>query len=152
VLAEFLAVAHDFLQGQGLSHYCLTIRATHPTTDYDKPRWHTDNIFFEQGQGQGVVTPEATGWMNILTRRQSMVEGNGVTDWKLCTTLTGPSTLFIPEQHQTKAQQIQRETKQACSTDHVCTSIRCIGCATSAESVRDQLAVQFATLGYAQAH
>lgn len=147
-LTAFLEAAHGFLQSHGLQHYCLTIRATNPTTDYDNPRWHTDTIFFQRDR----AAAEGKGWIQRLSGLPSLLENDGVTDWKLCTTLSGPSTLFVPERHQSAARRTQRETKQACATDHVCTSIRCLGCATSAEAVRDRLAEQLDKLGYVQAH
>ncbi|KAK8074229.1 hypothetical protein PG994_005128 [Apiospora phragmitis] len=45
-LLPFLAFVNRFVAENGLDHYWLTIRATTPTAEYDRPRWHTDDMFF----------------------------------------------------------------------------------------------------------
>ena len=45
----------------------------------------------------------------------------------------------------------QREAKHSCRREHHCTSIRCVGCATAAESVRKRLAAELAPYGISQA-
>jgi hypothetical protein len=65
------------------------------------------------------------------------------TNWKLTTTLLGPGTLFIAPHLNAQARALQRTTKMTIRTanpDHICLSIRCVGCASAAESVRDTLA------------
>lgn len=52
-------------------HYRLTIRASRPTPEFDAPRWHTDNYFFDPARSADTV---------------------GL--WKLCATLKGPGTMF----------------------------------------------------------
>lgn len=66
-------------------------------------------------------------------------------NWKLTTTLLGPGTLFITPHLNPQARLLQRATKmtvRAANPDHICLSIRCVGCATAAESVRAALAAQ----------
>jgi hypothetical protein len=115
-LFSFLSFANDFLSAAGINHYWLTIRATKPTTDYDKPRWHTDDDFFQGAK---------------LARTQ----------WKLVTTLLGPGTLFIEDGKSARA--IQSKVKLAARKehkDHLCTSFNCLGCATASAAVRQRLA------------
>lgn len=67
------------------------------------------------------------------------------TNWKLTTTLLGPGTLFIAPHLNAQARTLQRSTKmsvRASNPDHMCLSIRCVGCASAAESVRAILAAQ----------
>jgi hypothetical protein len=59
--------------------------------------------------------------------------------------------MFIPLEKQDQARERQRLAKQRCSIDHVCTSVRCVGCAAAADAVRDALAVKLAELGAVQA-
>jgi hypothetical protein len=115
-LLSFLAYANGLLSAAGINHYWITIRATKPTSDYDKPRWHTDDDFF-----QGVK----------LIRTQ----------WKLVTTLLGPGTLFIQDEKSARA--IQEKVKLGARKehkDHICTSFNCLGCATASAAVRQRLA------------
>jgi hypothetical protein len=61
--------------------------------------------------------------------------------WKLCTTLLGPSTLF--QKQNEDALRVLRATKQTKKEEmgkHTCISIRCLGCSTYADSVRESLA------------
>ncbi|KAJ5906981.1 uncharacterized protein N7473_003897 [Penicillium subrubescens] len=65
------------------------------------------------------------------------------TNWKLTTTLLGPGTLFIAPHLNAQARALQRTTKmtiRSANPDHICLSIRCVGCASAAESVRATLA------------
>ncbi|OTA98797.1 hypothetical protein M426DRAFT_69103 [Hypoxylon sp. CI-4A] len=128
VLLPFLTFVNEFVKANGLDNYWLTIRATKATVEYDRPRWHTDDMFFARSGG-----------------------GNLQTDWKLCATLLGPSTMFIPPEHQEAARSTSRTTKRALATDHSCTSIRCVGCASTAEAVRDELSTKLTSLGLVQA-
>ncbi|GAP83710.2 hypothetical protein SAMD00023353_0501030 [Rosellinia necatrix] len=141
-LMPFLRFANGVLKEHGLDHYWLTIRATKATSEFDKPRWHTDNTFFAPGGGGFRVM-----------QRQS--EGSGTlgwqTDWKVCTALLGPPTMFIPSEHQAEARRTQRATKRALETEHDCNSIRCIACAATSDAVREQLAVELEPMGVAQA-
>jgi hypothetical protein len=114
-LLSFLSYANRFLSEAGIHHYWVTIRATKPTSDYDKPRWHTDDDFF-----QGVK----------LIRTQ----------WKLVTTLLGPGTLFIQNGHSARA--IQKKVKHHVHKErkeHICTPFNCLGCATASAEVRQRL-------------
>jgi hypothetical protein len=65
------------------------------------------------------------------------------TNWKLTTTLLGPGTLFIAPHLNAQARALQRTTKmtiRSANPDHICLSIRCVGCASAADSVRATLA------------
>ena len=148
ILLPFLSYANGFITRSGLDHYWLTIRATKATSEYDRPRWHTDDMFFASsgglGSGAQITDNRRSGGM---CERLPALE----TDWKMCGTLLGPPTMFIPDEHQATARDIQRSTKQALATDHSCTSIRCVGCATTADAVREKLGNEFSRLGTAQA-
>lgn len=118
-LLSFLSHAHTFLSAAGINHYWLTIRATKPTTDYNHPRWHTDEDFFHN---------------------RRMIR----TQWKLVTTLLGPGTLFIQDEKaaRTLEQRIKSDIGQQ-HKDHLCTSFSCLGCATASAAVRNRLADEF---------
>ncbi|KAI1816631.1 hypothetical protein GGS20DRAFT_201065 [Poronia punctata] len=145
-LTPFLDFVNQVLRDHGLDHYWLTIRATKATSEFDKPRWHTDEQFFSsQGGGLRMMTPregdEGEG------KRQLDLQ----TDWKLCATLLGPSTKFIPAKHQDEARRVHLATRKALQTEHDCTSIRCVACAATSDAVRERLAVEFERLGALQA-
>ncbi|KAI0843612.1 hypothetical protein F5Y06DRAFT_7540 [Hypoxylon sp. FL0890] len=148
LLLPFLTFINDFLQSNGLDHYWLTIRATKATTEYDKPRWHTDDLFFSRG-GSGLREPPSP--QKAKSNPNSNPDLDLRTDWKLCTTLLGPGTMFIPAEHQVSARETSRSTKRALTTEHTCTYLRCVGCAATADAVREELAVKFAPLGLVQA-
>lgn len=76
------------------------------------------------------------------------------TNWKLTTTLLGPGTLFIPPATNRLARATQQAAKtaaRAADPDHTCVSVRCVGCAMAAESVRARLAVELGGHGIVQA-
>ncbi|KAJ5199216.1 hypothetical protein N7472_004420 [Penicillium cf. griseofulvum] len=76
------------------------------------------------------------------------------TNWKLTTTLLGPGTLFISPTTNHQARAIQQTTKtaaRAADPDHICASVRCVGCAMAADSVRARLAVELGGHGVVQA-
>ncbi|KAK4033716.1 hypothetical protein C8A01DRAFT_19370 [Parachaetomium inaequale] len=73
-LTPFLRAVHAFLLQHGTHHYWLTVRASKPTADFNAPRWHTDDHFFDPPRSD-----EARG------------------QWKLCGTLQGPGTLFAED-------------------------------------------------------
>ncbi|KAI1157607.1 hypothetical protein F5B18DRAFT_153962 [Nemania serpens] len=129
-LMPFLEFVNEVLTEHELDHYWLTIRATKATSEFDKPRWHTDDMFFN-ARGGGLRTipreDEGAGALDLQT------------DWKLCTTLLGPSTMFIPLGHQAEARRTQRSARKALATVHECTSIRCIACAATSDAVREKL-------------
>jgi hypothetical protein len=159
-LFSFLTYVHEFLSKNDQSHYWLTIRASKSTNEFDIPRWHTDDLFFP------LPLPATTGttlkrtrrfpFSNILIPNQksrnrpttlttSSSKTSTPPNWKLTTTLLGPGTLFIPTPSTPHARAAQKKAKQTArdkSPDHICLSIRCIGCATAAESVRATLATQ----------
>lgn len=126
----FLKFINDFLSTNNLNHYFLTVRATKQTEEFDLPRWHTDDLFFDSDH------PDTPHDKHVSQ-----------TDWKICTTLLGPPTLFISQGDQLIARKIQKQVQEFGSTDHVCRFIRCVGCASAAEVVRDSLAVRLAHLG-----
>jgi hypothetical protein len=67
--------------------------------------------------------------------------------WKLCTTLLGPSTLFLHPGSNESALRSLRDTKKRLSESrgpHTCTSIRCAGCFDTGEAVRASLALALA--------
>ncbi|KAL7624607.1 hypothetical protein AAE478_006174 [Parahypoxylon ruwenzoriense] len=151
LLLPFLTFANEFLAKNGLNHYWLTIRATKATSEFDKPRWHTDDMFFSNGPG-GLRAPLAR--REVAGRADGKVKKPSLdlqTDWKLCATLLGPSTMFIPPEHQAAARATSYSAKRALATDHTCTSIRCVGCAATADAVRDRLADELEPLGMVQA-
>ncbi|KAI2694736.1 hypothetical protein CBS147332_9565 [Penicillium roqueforti] len=76
------------------------------------------------------------------------------TNWKLTTTLLGPGTMFIPPATNRLARTTQQAAKtaaRAADPDHVCVSVRCVGCAMAAESVRARLVVELGGHGVVQA-
>ncbi|KAJ5482577.1 hypothetical protein N7475_001389 [Penicillium sp. IBT 31633x] len=76
------------------------------------------------------------------------------TNWKLTTTLLGPGTLFIPQATSPLARATQRAAKAVARAEnpgHICLSVRCIGCAMAAESVRAKLAMELGSHGIVQA-
>ncbi|KAM5523752.1 hypothetical protein FOXYSP1_14095 [Fusarium oxysporum f. sp. phaseoli] len=135
----FLSYIKNLLLANGFEHYFLTIRATTPTHEFDQPRWHTDELFFTKD-----VLPGTR--LGLKSQHQKHVQNTG-TDWKICTTLLGPSTLFIPASHQPSARKAQQSARHAASTDHECVSIRCVGCAAAADAVRDELATVLKPFG-----
>lgn len=195
-LFSFLAFVHDFLTTNNLGHYWLTVRASKGSTEYDIPRWHTDDLFFspaatvashrrslrspfsnkiniklamrsyarkekETHQKRKRKTKQPASKSNkdsttpIPTSPAQVFTPNPTpTNWKLTTTLLGPGTLFIAEQSSTLARDIQRSTKSAVrdeNPDHVCLSVRCVGCASAAETVRTRLATDLKPHGVVQA-
>ncbi|KAH7007461.1 hypothetical protein EDB80DRAFT_752048 [Ilyonectria destructans] len=141
-LLPFLEFVNAFLVASGLGHYLLTIRATTSTHEFDRPRWHTDELFFSD-LSPGNLPGTRLGLKSNNVRKRGSRGGSG-TNWKICTTLLGPSTLFIPLEHQSLTRETQRRAREAASTDHVCLSIRCVGCASAADSVREELATNLA--------
>ncbi|KAI0455980.1 hypothetical protein F5B21DRAFT_166971 [Xylaria acuta] len=141
-LIPFLEFVAEVLREHELDHYWLTIRATKATSEFDKPRWHTDDVFFSaRGGGLRAIPHEDDGDRTLDLQ----------TDWKLCTTLLGPSTMFIPPEHQAVARKTQRATRKSLATDHDCTSIRCIACAATSDAVRERLSTQLKPMGAVQA-
>jgi hypothetical protein len=49
LLLPLIEFANHLFSEKGLDHYWLTLRATTSTSEYDKPRWHTDDMFFSSG-------------------------------------------------------------------------------------------------------
>jgi hypothetical protein len=140
---DFLVFANAFLEERNITHYWVSLRATKPHNDYDKPRWHTDDQFYAQDTIAGDWT--AVRYLRSLLRPKT-------TDFKLVTTLVGPPTLFIPTTHQTEARQAESLAKQVAAQEnaHTCASIRCLGCATAADSVRQSLIANLDKMGSVQ--
>ena len=132
-LLPLLSFLHSFLLEAGLKHYWLTIRATKPTHEYDTPRWHVDDEFFSKGFGQIMRNDDG----RTPNRNE---RGKKTRSWKLATALLGPPTLFLSDN--ISALHILRATKahERTTHQHECTSIRCLGCSTYADSVRQSLA------------
>ena len=140
-LLPLLTFLHGFLDQAGVQHYWLTLRATTPTKEYDVPRWHVDDDFFSPLSSRPVS--EAEGTKSLKTRGGKQRARAG---WKLCTTLLGPSTLFLREVENDTALAKLRETKkkESAKHEHVCSSIRCVGCFDTGEAVRASLAIALA--------
>ncbi|KAL4732168.1 hypothetical protein ACLX1H_001176 [Fusarium chlamydosporum] len=141
-LTAFLSYVNKILLTNGLRHYFLTIRASTPTHDFDRPRWHTDDLFF--ASTQECALPGTRLHLKSPSPRSQQENG---TSWKICTTILGPSTLFIPQDQQSSARKRQESARKNASTDHECLSIRCVGCATAADAVREELAATLGDLG-----
>ncbi|KAK8037466.1 hypothetical protein PG991_000812 [Apiospora marii] len=183
-LLPFLDFVNRFVAENGLDNYWLTIRATTPTAEYDQPRWHTDDMFFNSSKINSrssndksvapsspllPLTPRRWSFWPIPStpkpkedeeelfpdrRRQEQQQQLDLeTDWKICTTLLGPSTMFIPGPHQHRARKRQRSAKETSrrANEHACTSIRCVGCASAADDVRRDLGGSLKDLGVVQA-
>ncbi|KAI1445779.1 hypothetical protein F5Y02DRAFT_385319 [Annulohypoxylon stygium] len=166
LLIPFLTYINEFIEAEGLDHYWLTIRATKATAKFDRPRWHTDDLFFSRG-GSGLREPpsspsSSTHENSTKTKTKTKAKNQATisppepqldlqTSWKLCATLLGPSTLFIPSPHQALARQTSQRTKLALSTPHPCTSLRCVACAATSDSVRSSLVTSLLPLGLVQA-
>ena len=136
ILLPFLQYADAFLLKNGLQHYWITIRATKANDEFSFPRWHTDDLFFER-----YLNPSSTDRLPSSTWLwpKKMPGHQAPTDWKLVTTLHGPTTLFINPESQSKARRLQRKAKIACGKEHVCDSVRCVGCSTAASHVREHM-------------
>lgn len=175
-LLPLLSFLDSHLRDRGLKHYWITLRATTPTGEYDVPRWHVDDDFFGEGSstaGHGtdtipgaVSTTRRERWTwrskpRAQTRRPKIAdmeqinvggaarEEKGVDcGWKLCTTLLGSSTLFVPLAHHPFALRTLHTTKlqEAAKREHACSSIRCAGCGDTGDAVRQLLAASFANL------
>ncbi|KAJ6053521.1 uncharacterized protein N7446_009533 [Penicillium canescens] len=147
-LFSFLTYVHEFLSKNNQAHYWLTIRASKATHEFDIPRWHTDDLFFAPpSPPPPSPSPTTTTTPSKRTRFFQLNRNPNPPNWKLTTTLLGPGTLFIPivsTPHARTAQKSAKQTARAKNPDHMCLSIRCIGCAMAAESVRATLATQLA--------
>ena len=145
MLLPFLNHANDFLAINELQHYWITVRATKPDTEFEKPRWHTDDLFYERylsredGERSLGEASARRFWPAVSPVKTVNVSHSQPTDWKLIATLSGPTTLLIASAHQKRARQFQRKAKVKCGKEHVCDSIRCVGCSTAASHVRETL-------------
>ncbi|KAJ5805889.1 uncharacterized protein N7503_003491 [Penicillium pulvis] len=180
-LLSFLEFVHDFLSTNNLSNYWITVRADTGNHDFDIPRWHTDDLFFSspptipqhRRRSSLNIFPNITRTRKQSTpqRRQSedlthLLEDfpappaqitsatPNPTNWKLTTTLLGPGTLFINPESSPVAREIERKVKRSVRAEnphHICASVRCIGCATAAESVRTRLITELESYQVVQA-
>lgn len=141
-LLPLLSFLKAFLEKVGAHNYWLTIRATKPTHEYDMPRWHVDENFFNSPLFMSEPQQES-----LKRVHPGRVRPNGRENeekkrrWKLCTTLLGPPTLFLADN--SSALGILRATKNSEKRkigEHTCTSIRCLGCSTYADTIRTSLA------------
>ncbi|KAJ4986563.1 hypothetical protein SVAN01_07999 [Stagonosporopsis vannaccii] len=173
-LHPLLSFLHLYLRDRGVKYYWITLRATTPTAEYDVPRWHVDDDFFGDGSSTSVREVDAdavshtrrsrwtmrsktpTRSRNLQNADTELSDADGVTrqtegsrcDWKLCTALLGPGTLFLPLPHHRSALQSLHATKsiEATKREHVCSSIRCTRCGDTGDAVRQVLATSFAKL------
>ncbi|OSS46899.1 hypothetical protein B5807_08873 [Epicoccum nigrum] len=144
-LIPLLTFLETFLLAAGIDHYWLTLRATTPTSEYDTPRWHVDDDFFAP-LSRGTPSLKSVRSLSVLQPRPYKTNRNKKTDWKLCTTLLGPSTLFLPTTANTPALRTLLTTTASEASSrgpHECTSIRCAGCFDTGAAVRARLAVAF---------
>ncbi|PGH12665.1 hypothetical protein AJ79_04165 [Helicocarpus griseus UAMH5409] len=144
-LTPFLNFVHDFLLKNNLSHYWLTIKATKGTDEFDIPRWHTDDLFYSKDRPTPLYGSSSNKGRPDLSQA-------GETKWKLATALLGPGTLFLTSPARTRA--VHNGIKQSVRDEnkgHVCPQVRCVGCATAADTVRQRLAEEFRDAGFVQA-
>ncbi|KAI1175168.1 hypothetical protein F4777DRAFT_551556 [Nemania sp. FL0916] len=147
-LIPFLEFVNNVLRERGLDHYWLTIRATKATKEFDRPRWHTDDMFFS-ARGGGLRAVPRDDDNNDGDSKDRLLDLQ--TDWKLCASLLGPSTMFIPPEYQAEARKTQRAAREDLATDHECSSVRCIACAATSDAVREKLSTDLKPMGVAQA-
>jgi hypothetical protein len=128
-LIPVIVFLRRLLPEAGIRHYWLTIRATKPTHEYDTPRWHVDDEFFNPDFGR------------LMRDDQTEVScGKNKEGWKLATTLLGPPTLFLKDNDSALVMMRSTKAQRRKTHQHECTSIRCLGCSTYADSVRSSLA------------
>ncbi|KAF1925027.1 uncharacterized protein M421DRAFT_71042 [Didymella exigua CBS 183.55] len=140
-LHPLLTFLHTFLRGAGVQHYWLTLRATLPTHEYDTRRWHVDDDFFS---AVGSAARDAPSFV---------MKGGDKGGWKLCATLLGAPTLFLPPSSNATALSTLRSVArcEAAKRPHTCSSIRCAGCFDTGLAVRRVLAALFADKEMVQA-
>lgn len=134
-----------FLPETGAHHYWITLRATKPTAEYNTPRWHTDAHFFAPPPSNTSPLQSAYEEEDAQTDALGFRSTSPMRDWKLCTVLLGPPTLFLADNDAalvTLRGAKSREREKA--GEHTCTSIRCVGCSTYADSLRSTLATSLA--------
>ena len=133
-----------------MTHYLLTIRAQKATSEFDRPRWHVDRRFFEDPS----LSLSSSSLSDSDSDLENRVKGNGkqrkASAWKVATALIGPGTLFLRDSKRGLQLQksIERELKMeqkkkghyAVDEEHVCRTLRCLGCAEMADAVRVKLA------------
>lgn len=131
------------------------------TTEQRRWRWRTrsrtqtrrpkpTNADMDVGAGTG-ADEHTTDHAARQTKEKGKTNGKeheGACDYKLCTTLLGPSTLFLPAPHHALALQTLCATKtsEAAKRKHLCASIRCPACGDTGDAVRTILATAFADL------
>ncbi|KAJ5223504.1 hypothetical protein N7468_008046 [Penicillium chermesinum] len=179
-LVSFLGYAHEILTSNNISHYWLTIRASTGSSEFDIPRWHTDELFFAPQPSKRPTHRRSSSIRDAISRAQRLTATHAgkrsrailfdedlplsqaqiatsspsPTNWKLTTTLLGPGTLFIGPETGAVARKVQQKVKQTIREEHPnhpCSSIRCVGCATASEAVRARLAFALSPHGIVQA-
>jgi hypothetical protein len=129
-LLPLLSFLQNYLSDAGVHCYWLTIRASKPTKEYDERRWHVDDDFFSPDfDGRAMQAPAPRNQSNRKSSER----------WKVCATLLGPSTVFLTDNDSALKTLRDTKAKQRISHQHTCTSIRCLGCSTYADSVRHSL-------------
>ncbi|KAI0392427.1 hypothetical protein F5Y17DRAFT_358996 [Xylariaceae sp. FL0594] len=144
-LMPLLTNCNEVVRKRGLDHYWFTIRATKPMSEFDTPRWHTDDLFFSSLASKLRSMP----WQPPERSQDSRLDLR--INWKLCATLLGPATKFIQPERQHEARERQRAAWKTLATDHHCTSIRCVACGAAADAIRERLAVELEPMGAIQA-
>ncbi|KAF2203780.1 hypothetical protein GQ43DRAFT_341192, partial [Delitschia confertaspora ATCC 74209] len=128
----FLEFVNQFLKQANVSCYWLSIRATHkPVKEFEEPRWHTEEV------QEKTMTVEEGSKGNMTQPRRY---------WKLCTTLLGAPTLFLPKNDLCLLSTIQNTCLgilSAPSSLHDCPSIACSTCFRTSLSIRHSLTSQF---------
>ncbi|CAI7599597.1 unnamed protein product [Penicillium palitans] len=154
-LFSFLAYVHDFLTKNNQSHYWLTIRASKGSDEFDTPRPTTNQDLSTPISPSNLQTNHHDHYPQPTPPTAQIPSISPTpTNWKLTTTLLGPGTLFIPPatNHLARAtQQAVKTATRAADPTHICVSVRCVGCAMAAESVRARLAVELGGHGTVQA-
>lgn len=139
-LLPLLSHLETFLPTVGAQHYWITIRATKPTNEFDMPRWHTDDIFFGLPTREEMEALASTSKKSATTHTCAS-HSSSPRYWKLCTTLLGPSTLFLSNtEHALSTLRARKIAEQDPEDPHTCTSMRCMRCQDASQRIRETLA------------
>jgi hypothetical protein len=146
LLIPFLEFLNGWLKETHMTHYLLTIRAQKPTSEFDRPRWHVDRRFFESPS----LSPSPTSISDSDSDPGDGGREREASVWKVATALIGPGTLFLKdskrgiELQKSIEKDLKLEQKKrghyAVDEEHVCRTLRCLGCAEMADIVRVKLA------------
>lgn len=139
-LLPLLSHLKAFLPTVGAQHYWITIRATKSTHEFDMPRWHTDDIFFGMPTREEMLALPITS-KNGANKHACSSSTSSPRYWKLCTTLLGPSTLFLlNNEHALSTLRARKIAEQDPEDPHTCTSMRCMRCQDASQRIRETLA------------